>query len=82
MVHFVMDIKEREIRLLVDDHDHVPFLDWFKGLRDTRAMVAINSRIFRAADGNLGTINSSAGLLRCVSMWGRDIASISRYMRT
>src|SRR5580692_10035752 len=31
-----------EIRLLVDDHDHVPFLDWFKGLRDARAMVAIN----------------------------------------
>jgi putative addiction module killer protein len=49
-----MDIKGREIRLLVDDHDHVPFLDWFKGLRDTRAMVAINSRMFRAADGNFG----------------------------
>lgn len=42
---------------------HSPFLEWFRGLKDMRARVAIDKRLTRIENGNFGDVKYFESLL-------------------
>lgn len=53
-----MDAAPREIVMLETDDGHVPFEEWFNGLRDKSFQRSIDARLTRVADGNFGNHRS------------------------
>ena len=50
-----MESKERNVDYY-EDGDHCPFKEWLSGLRDGKAVAAVDARITRFRLGNLGKV--------------------------
>ena len=70
--------RQREIRYYRTSNGRQPFIVWLESIQDKSTQNRIDKRLERLEDGNFGDCQPvGGGVLNCVSISGRDIASIS-----